>query len=101
MYRNDLTGPAFSAVGNVPRRGRVPMKCCPARYFCGMTPRQLDLLAVVGCVTCWGAVSLAWLGGAIYYDTQDPGERTRARWFGSGAGTGAVDCHRSPAGSGP
>ena len=63
---------------------------CPARYFCRMTPRQLDLLAVVGCVTCWGAVVLAWLGGAIYYDTQDPGERTRVRWFGSGAATGAV-----------
>jgi protein-S-isoprenylcysteine O-methyltransferase Ste14 len=48
------------------------------------------VLAVVGCATCWGAFSLAWLGGAIYYDTRDPGERTRARWFGSGAGTGAV-----------
>jgi protein-S-isoprenylcysteine O-methyltransferase Ste14 len=55
-----------------------------------MTPRQLDLLAVVGCATCWGAVVLAWLGGAIYYDTQDPGERTRVRWFGSSLGAGAV-----------
>jgi protein-S-isoprenylcysteine O-methyltransferase Ste14 len=55
-----------------------------------MTPRQLDLLAVIGCATCWGAVLLAWLGGAIYYDTQDPGERTRVRWFGSSLGAGAV-----------
>ena len=49
----------------------------PARYLSGMTPRQLDLLALVGCATCWGAVLLAWLGGAIYYDTPDSGERTR------------------------
>jgi ABC-type antimicrobial peptide transport system permease subunit len=55
-----------------------------------MTPRQLVLLAVISCATCWGAVLLAWLGGAIYYETQAPGERTRARWSGSSAGTGAV-----------
>jgi hypothetical protein len=55
-----------------------------------MTPRQLDLLAVIGCATCWGAVLLAWLGGAICYDPQDPGERTRARWFGSSLGASAA-----------
>jgi protein-S-isoprenylcysteine O-methyltransferase Ste14 len=55
-----------------------------------MTPRQLDVLAVVGSATCWGAVVLAWRGGAIYYDSQDPGERTRVRWFGSSLGAGAV-----------
>ena len=55
-----------------------------------MTPRQLDLLAVISCATCWGAVLLAWLGGAIYYDTQAPDERTRVRWFGSSAGVGTA-----------
>lgn len=55
-----------------------------------MTPQQQNLLAIVGLVTCWGAVLLAWLLGAIfYYDADDP-ERTRVWWFGSSLGLGAV-----------
>jgi protein-S-isoprenylcysteine O-methyltransferase Ste14 len=42
--------------------------------------QDLNLLAVVGLVACWGAVALAWLAGAIYFESQAPAERTRARY---------------------
>jgi len=45
-----------------------------------MTTPQLNLLAVVSLVVCWGAVALAWLAGAIYYESRAPAERTRA-WY--------------------
>ena len=45
-----------------------------------MPTQQLNLLAVVGLVACWGAVVLAWLAGAIYYQSQAPAERTRSRY---------------------
>jgi len=45
-----------------------------------MTTPQLNLLAVVSLVACWGAVALAWLAGAIYYESRAPAERTRA-WY--------------------
>ena len=47
-----------------------------------MMMQDLNLLAVVGLVACWGAVALAWLAGAIYYESQAPAERTRA-WYAS------------------
>ena len=47
-----------------------------------MTTHQLGLLAVVSIAACWGAVALAWLAGAIYYDSRAPAERTRA-WYAS------------------
>jgi protein-S-isoprenylcysteine O-methyltransferase Ste14 len=40
----------------------------------------MNLLAVVALVVCWGAVALAWLAGAIYYESRAPVERTRA-WY--------------------
>jgi protein-S-isoprenylcysteine O-methyltransferase Ste14 len=42
-----------------------------------MTTQPLTLLAVIGLVACWSAVALAWLGGAIYYESRSPAERTR------------------------
>jgi protein-S-isoprenylcysteine O-methyltransferase Ste14 len=47
-----------------------------------MMMQDLNLLAAVGLVTCWGAVALAWLAGAIYYESRAPAERTRA-WYAS------------------
>jgi hypothetical protein len=46
-----------------------------------MTTQQLNLLAVIGIAVCWGAVVLAWLGGAIYYQSREPAERTRASYL--------------------
>lgn len=54
-----------------------------------MTAHQLTLLAVIGTVACWGAFALAWLLGAIYYESQAPAERTRS-WFGTAVGPGLV-----------
>ncbi len=45
-----------------------------------MTQHQLDLLATVSLAVCWGAVALAWLAGAIYYESRAPTERTRASY---------------------
>jgi protein-S-isoprenylcysteine O-methyltransferase Ste14 len=42
-----------------------------------MKTQPMNLLAVISLVTCWGAVALAWLGGAIYYESRGPAERTR------------------------
>ena len=42
-----------------------------------MRTQPLTLLAVIGLVACWSAVALAWLGGAIYYESRSPAERTR------------------------
>jgi protein-S-isoprenylcysteine O-methyltransferase Ste14 len=42
-----------------------------------MMMQDLNLLAVVGLVACWGAVALAWLAGAIYYESQASAEQTR------------------------
>jgi protein-S-isoprenylcysteine O-methyltransferase Ste14 len=39
--------------------------------------QSLNLLAVVALVACWGAVALAWLAAAIFYESQAPAERTR------------------------
>ncbi|MGH3286826.1 MAG: hypothetical protein ACRDPD_19450 [Streptosporangiaceae bacterium] len=44
-----------------------------------MTIHQLTLLAGIGTAACWGALALAWLFGAIYYQSQAPAERIRAR----------------------
>jgi protein-S-isoprenylcysteine O-methyltransferase Ste14 len=41
---------------------------------------DMNLLAVVGLAACWGAVALAWLTGAIYYEPHAPAERTRKRY---------------------
>ena len=54
-----------------------------------MTPHQLDLLASISLVTCWGAFGLAWLAGAIFYDSRAPATRARSR-FGSTVLIGVV-----------
>lgn len=46
-----------------------------------MTTQQLNQLAVISIATCWGAVALAWLAGAIYYQSREPEERTRASYL--------------------
>ena len=46
-----------------------------------MTTQQLNLLAVISIAACWGAVALAWLAGAIYYQSREPAERTRASYL--------------------
>jgi len=46
-----------------------------------MTTQQLNLLPVISLVACWGAVALAWLAGAIYYQSREPAERTRASYL--------------------
>jgi protein-S-isoprenylcysteine O-methyltransferase Ste14 len=45
-----------------------------------MRTQPLNMIAVVGLVACWGAVALAWLAGAIYYESKSPAEQTRARF---------------------
>lgn len=57
--------------------------------FWSVTPQQLNLLAAVGLAACWGAFLLAWLAGAIYYESRAPAERTRTR-FGSTTWIGIV-----------
>jgi hypothetical protein len=42
-----------------------------------MTTQQLNLLAVISLAACWGAVVLAWLAGAIYYQSREPGNPVR------------------------
>jgi protein-S-isoprenylcysteine O-methyltransferase Ste14 len=42
----------------------------------------LNVLAVVSLAVCWGAFVLAWLAGAIFYESRAPAERTRS-WLGS------------------
>jgi protein-S-isoprenylcysteine O-methyltransferase Ste14 len=39
----------------------------------------MNLLAVVSLAVCWCAVALAWLAGAIFYESRAPAERTRSR----------------------
>jgi protein-S-isoprenylcysteine O-methyltransferase Ste14 len=46
-----------------------------------MTTQQLNLLAIVSLAVCWGAVALAWLAGAIYYESRAPAERSRASYL--------------------
>jgi protein-S-isoprenylcysteine O-methyltransferase Ste14 len=41
---------------------------------------DLNLIAVIGLVACWGTMALAWLAGAIYYESQAPAEKTRATY---------------------
>ena len=45
-----------------------------------MRTQPLNVIAVVGLVACWGAVALAWLAGAIYYEPRSPAEQTRTRF---------------------
>jgi protein-S-isoprenylcysteine O-methyltransferase Ste14 len=54
-----------------------------------MTPHQLNLLAEIGAATCWAALALTWLVGAIVYEPKAPAERTRS-WFGSAFWPGLV-----------
>jgi len=54
-----------------------------------VTLDQLNVLAVIGIVACWGALALAWLLGAIYYQSRAPAERTRS-WFGASVWPGLV-----------
>jgi len=54
-----------------------------------MTSDQLNLLAVIGIATCWGALALTWLAGAIYYESRAPAERTRS-WYGAAVWPGLV-----------
>jgi protein-S-isoprenylcysteine O-methyltransferase Ste14 len=54
-----------------------------------MTSHQLTLLAVIGTAVCWGAFALAWLLGAIFYESEAPAERSRSR-FGTAAWPGLV-----------
>jgi hypothetical protein len=54
-----------------------------------VTAHQLTLLAVIGTTVCWGAFALAWLLGAIFYESQAPAERTRSR-FGTAVWPGLV-----------
>jgi protein-S-isoprenylcysteine O-methyltransferase Ste14 len=49
-----------------------------------VTTHQLTLLTVTGIAVCWGALALAWLFGAIYYESQAPAERIRSSWFSAG-----------------
>jgi hypothetical protein len=46
-----------------------------------MTTQQLNLLAEISIAACWGAVALAWLAGAIYYQSREPAERTRVSYL--------------------
>lgn len=50
-------------------------------YLCGVSPQRLHLLATISIITCWAAVALAWLAGAIYYEPRAPAEQARARYL--------------------
>lgn len=45
-----------------------------------MRMQPLNMIALVGLVTCWAAVALAWLAGAIYFESRAPAERSRTRF---------------------
>lgn len=47
-----------------------------------MTTQQLNLLAVISAVVCWGAFVATWLAAENYNQGRAPAERTRSR-FGS------------------
>jgi protein-S-isoprenylcysteine O-methyltransferase Ste14 len=53
-----------------------------------MTTHEMNMIAVIGIVACWGALALAWLAGAIFYESQAPAERIRSGWLGTAASTG-------------
>jgi protein-S-isoprenylcysteine O-methyltransferase Ste14 len=42
-----------------------------------MRTQPMDMIAVAGLVACWGAIAVAWLAGAIYYESRSPAEQTR------------------------
>jgi protein-S-isoprenylcysteine O-methyltransferase Ste14 len=54
-----------------------------------VTQHQLDLLATIGLAVCWGTFLLAWLAGAIFYESRAPVTRTRST-LGSTALIGVV-----------
>jgi protein-S-isoprenylcysteine O-methyltransferase Ste14 len=54
-----------------------------------VTQHQQDLLATIGLVVCWGAFLLAWLAGAVFYESRAPAPQTRSR-FGPTVLIGAV-----------
>lgn len=45
-----------------------------------MRTQSLNMIAAVGLIACWGTVALAWLAGAIYYDSRSPAEQSRTRF---------------------
>ncbi len=45
-----------------------------------MRTQPLTMIAVAGLVACWAAVALAWLAGAIYYESRAPAEQSRTRF---------------------
>jgi protein-S-isoprenylcysteine O-methyltransferase Ste14 len=45
-----------------------------------MRTQPLNMIAVAGLVACWGAIALAWLAGAIYYESRSPAEQSRTRF---------------------
>jgi protein-S-isoprenylcysteine O-methyltransferase Ste14 len=55
-----------------------------------VTTQQMNLIAMIGIVACWGAFALAWLAGAIFYEPGAPAERVRVGWLGTAASTGLV-----------
>jgi protein-S-isoprenylcysteine O-methyltransferase Ste14 len=54
-----------------------------------VTQHQLDLLAGIGLAVCWGVFLLAWLAGAVFYESRAPATRARSR-FGSTVLIGVV-----------
>jgi protein-S-isoprenylcysteine O-methyltransferase Ste14 len=44
-----------------------------------VTQHQQDLLATISLVVCWGVFLLAWLAGAVFYESRAPATRTRSR----------------------
>jgi protein-S-isoprenylcysteine O-methyltransferase Ste14 len=54
-----------------------------------VTQHALNLIAVIGIAACWGALALAWLLGAIVWESQAPAERTRSR-FGTAVWPGLI-----------
>ena len=45
-----------------------------------MRMQPLNMIAVVGLVASWATVALAWLAGAIYYESRAPAEQSRTRF---------------------
>jgi protein-S-isoprenylcysteine O-methyltransferase Ste14 len=54
-----------------------------------VTQPQLNLLAAISVVLCWGAFAATWLAAEIYNQGRAPEERSRS-WFGTAVLPGAI-----------
>jgi protein-S-isoprenylcysteine O-methyltransferase Ste14 len=96
------SAPTRSAPARSAPARSAPARSAPARsaarplvigsstvYNVRVNSHQLTLLAVIGTTACWGALALAWVLGAIYYEPRAPAERKRSA-FGTAVWPGLI-----------